>query len=166
MDAISTARLQTVIPELQRRVTKLDVQLQASTLAVHIRVTQAHRTFAEQMVLYNQGRTTPGPIVTDAQPMDSMHCYGLAVDCVPDLPGLSAWTPDWNTRDARWNDFLTLAASCELAEGATWRSFKDFPHLYLQELPADPDDNLKDLLREGGEAATWEWVNTTYGFEP
>jgi len=166
MDAISTARLQTVIPELARRVTRLDSLLLTSQLCVHIRVVQALRSYADQAALYAQGRTLPGKIVTDARPMDSMHIYGLAVDACPDLPGLPTWQPDWNENDARWKEFLSIAQTCNLAEGAQWRTFNDFPHLYLGELPADPDDNLKELLTDGGVQAVWDWCNKTYQFAP
>lgn len=164
MDAISTARLSTVIPELRRRVLHLDNLLVNGSMEVHLRVTRAFATFAEQAALYAQGRTTPGQIVTNAQPMDSMHIYGLAVDGCPDLPGLPNWQPDWDSLDLRWKQFLLQATNCELAEGATWRTVKDFPHLYLVELPADPDDNLKELLTDGGVQAVWDWVNSNYHF--
>src|SRR6202021_3611073 len=38
------------------------------------------RTFAESDALYAQGRTEPGPIVTNAPAGESFHNYGLAVD--------------------------------------------------------------------------------------
>jgi peptidoglycan L-alanyl-D-glutamate endopeptidase CwlK len=166
LDTISLTRLQTVHPELRRRILQLDQLLTASSLAIHLRVTQALRTWPEQAALYAQGRTVPGPIVTNAKPGTSMHNYGLAVDCCPDLPGLTAltWKPDWSSADARWKSFLAQALTCGLAEGATWRSFPDAPHLYLQELPADPDDNLKALLTDGGIQGVWDWVDLTYGF--
>jgi hypothetical protein len=185
MDAISQARLAMVIPELQRRVTRLDNLLMASPLAIHIRITQAIRTYTEQAALYAKGRTTAGNpcthngvtmpvgtckahpmglVVTNAQPMDSMHIYGFAIDCCPDLPGLPTWEPDWSIADARWQEFLRLAPVCNLAEGARWRTFKDSPHIYLVELPADPDDNLKELLTDGGLGAVWNWVNKEFGF--
>ncbi len=40
------------------------------------------RTFAEQNVLYAQGRTSPGAVVTNAQGGESYHNYGLAIDVV------------------------------------------------------------------------------------
>jgi peptidoglycan LD-endopeptidase CwlK len=40
------------------------------------------RTFAEQAALYAQGRTKPGPVVTDAAEGLSFHNYGLAIDVV------------------------------------------------------------------------------------
>lgn len=164
MDAISLTRLQTVHPELQRRILQLDQLLTASSPAIHLRVTQALRTWPEQAALYAQGRTAPGPIITNAKPGTSMHNYGLAVDCCPDLPGLPTWQPDWSTTDERWKQFLVQALTFGLAEGATWRTFADAPHLYLQELPADPDDNLLQLLTDGGIQAVWDWVDQTYGF--
>lgn len=163
MENISATRLQEVIPELRRRIYDLDQKLDA--IGIHIRVVQGYRTYAQQAELYNQGRTTPGAIVTNAKPMDSAHVYGLAVDCVPDVPGLPNWQPDWNSRDSRWQGFLDIAATCGLAEGATWRGFPDAPHLYLYELPADPDDMLKSLLASGGTQAVWDWVNETYHFK-
>jgi hypothetical protein len=186
VDAISQARLHTVIPELQRRVTRLDSLLMASPLAVHLRITRAIATFSEQAAIYAEGRTSAGvpcihngitmvlgtckihpmgSIVTNAKPMNSMHIYGLAVDACPDLPGLPTWRPDWDEKDARWQEFLSLARTCNLAEGAQWRTFKDFPHLYLIELPADPDDNLRQLLTDGGVQAVWDWANKTCGFQ-
>lgn len=38
------------------------------------------RSFEEQQKLYNQGRVTPGKIVTNAKPGKSLHNYGLALD--------------------------------------------------------------------------------------
>lgn len=171
MDAISTTRLAAVIPELRRRILLLDGLL--SVDGIHLRVVQGYRTFTGQATLYAQGRNPDGSyidpvhhtgVVTNAHPLDSMHVYGLAVDCAPDLPGLPTWQPDWNERDPRWQEFLAKAQTCGLAEGAQWRSFPDSPHLYPQELPADPDDTLKAILSEGGVQAVWDYVNEQFNF--
>ena len=45
-----------------------------------VRIVQGLRTFPEQDALYAQGRTTPGPIVTNAKGGASLHNYGLAFD--------------------------------------------------------------------------------------
>ena len=47
---------------------------------ISITITQATRTWAEQDALYAQGRTKPGPIVTQAKGGTSFHNYGLAID--------------------------------------------------------------------------------------
>lgn len=45
-----------------------------------VRFTYSLRTFAEQTAIYNQGRTTKGPIVTNAKAGQSYHNFGLAID--------------------------------------------------------------------------------------
>gem|GEM_PF-1250453 len=47
---------------------------------VDARITQGTRTFKEQQDTYNQGRTTPGPIVTNAKPGHSPHNVEAAYD--------------------------------------------------------------------------------------
>jgi peptidoglycan LD-endopeptidase CwlK len=146
LDDISMERLAEVHPELSRRVQQL-----ASMLSFDIRVTQGLRTYPQQNALYAQGRTTPGNVVTNAKGGQSAHNFGYAVDVVPYIEGII----DWSGKDAKWQEILMKAPSCGLAEGATWRTFPDEPHLYLEECPADPDDNLRYLITEGGLQAVW-----------
>jgi len=150
LDAISEARLALVHPELARRIRNLADQLAAR--GITIRITQGLRTWSEQQAIYNQGRTTPGKIVTDAKPGYSAHNFGYAVDFVVMNDGF----PDWNDNDVQWLSVLSLALSCGLAEGAKWRTFPDRPHLYLQELPADPDDNMRDIFLSAGMDKVWD----------
>jgi len=157
MDPVSEQRLSQVHPVLSDRIHKLAAL--CLDKGIEIRVTQGYRSYAQQLALYAQGRTTPGRIITNAKPEDSMHCYGLAVDIAPNLPNLPNWTPDWNALDTTWKLVLSIALSCDLAEGANWRTFKDYPHLYPVELEADPDDDMKYNLTEGGVRAVWASLN-------
>lgn len=52
-------------------------------LGVKAYIYEGYRSEARQAVLYAQGRTTPGKIVTNAGPGQSMHGYGLAYDWTP-----------------------------------------------------------------------------------
>ena len=104
MDAISEERLSLVHPELSRRIHQL-----ADMLSFQIRVTQGLRTYAEQNALYDEGRTTPGRIVTEAKGGYSMHNFGLAVDVVPMT---DTGAPDWNDKDDKWQEILAKAPSC------------------------------------------------------
>lgn len=57
------------------------------------------RSNEEQEALYAQGRTTPGPIVTNARAGESMHNpdalgYAWAFDAVPLRDGVAAWNDD------------------------------------------------------------------------
>ena len=152
LDPISETRLSEVHPELSRRIHQL-----AALLSFPVRVTQGYRSYPQQAALYAQGRTAPGPIVTNAKPEQSAHCFLYAVDLVPMN---AAGQPDWNDKDAQWSEMLAKAPSCGLAEGAEWRSFPDFPHFYLQELPATPDAELVYVFTEGGLAAVSQLLDT------
>lgn len=143
----SEERLSEVHPELSRRIHQL-----ADLLSFPIIITQGLRTYQQQDSLYAQGRTTPGKIVTEARGGYSMHNFGMAVDVAPLNEDGSV---DWNDKSAQWQEILDKAPSCGLAEGAQWRSFPDMPHLYPQECPANPDDNLRYLFEENGITAVW-----------
>jgi peptidoglycan LD-endopeptidase CwlK len=148
MDSNSEARLKAVHPELARRVRQL-----ADMLSFILAVTQGLRTYQQQNALYDQGRTAPGNIVTNAKGGESIHNFGLAVDVAPSD---GAGGIDWDGKDAKWQEILAKAPSCGLAEGAQWRTFPDEPHLYPQEVPANPDDNMRYLFTEGGVEAVWK----------
>lgn len=156
MDSFSEERLQEVHPELARRIRNLADQLVVRSIS--IRVTQGFRSYSDQLKLYAQGRTEPGPKVTDAPPGHSAHNFGYAVDIVP----MDGTLPNWNAETPEWKSVLELALSCGLAEGAQWRTFPDRPHLYLQELPADPDDSMRSLFEAAGLAAVFEEIDKTY----
>jgi peptidoglycan LD-endopeptidase CwlK len=59
-------------------------------------IVQGMRTFAQQQTIYNQGRTTPGPIVTWSPPGSSYHNYGLAIDICPFHAGLDTLNWDYD----------------------------------------------------------------------
>lgn len=147
MDSNSEARLAEVHPELSRRVRQL-----ADMLSFPLCVTQGLRTWPQQDAIYQQGRTTPGKIVTNAKPGHSIHNFGLAVDVAPLIDGKI----DWDGKDDKWMEILNRAPSCALAEGALWRTFPDEPHLYPQEVPAETNDNMRYLFTEGGLQAVWD----------
>ena len=50
-----------------------------------------YRSGAEQEVLYEQGRATPGKIVTNARAGQSWHNWRCAFDFVPLVAGKPAW---------------------------------------------------------------------------
>lgn len=146
----SLARLGEVHPELARRIKSMD----ALAPALSIQVTQGLRTWMEQSALYARGRTAPGPIVTNAEPAQSAHVFGYAVDLVPE--DIINGQPDWNRDNAAWKQMLSVGVTCGLAEGAEWRTFPDYPHFYLQELPATPTQEMLYHLTEGGILAVWQ----------
>lgn len=146
----SLARLGEVYPELMRRIVRLDSYIPS----LSIQVTRGVASWAQQDALYAQGRTVPGPVVTNAAGGYSAHNFGYAVDLVPE--DITPGQPDWNLDHPAWQKLLYVAPNCGLAEGAKWCGFKDNPHFYLQELSATPTDEMRQLFKDGGMQAVWE----------
>ena len=92
------------------------------------------RTAEMQNLLYQQGRTKPGPIVTNADgyKTKSNHQvkadgYGHAVDCHFIVNGV----PSWNVPNSWWEAYGALAVAVGLEWGGNWESFIDRPHVQL-----------------------------------
>ena len=157
MDAQTEAILGEVHPELARRWRRFDALCEANGL--RIRATCGLRPYPAQDALYQQGRTLPGKIVTNAKAGYSAHQFGYAIDGVPATGNVGPFVPDWDALDIAWKQTLMLGKQCGLSEGAEWRTFPDRPHFYLEELPATPDDNMRYLFSQGGLQGLWATWN-------
>jgi peptidoglycan L-alanyl-D-glutamate endopeptidase CwlK len=88
---------------------------------IDIIVTQTYRSMEYQQQLYNQGRTTPGKIVTNCRPGWSPHNYRLAFDvCI-------------NSKTDPYNEKLldkvgAIGEKIGLTWGGHFKSFVDKPH--------------------------------------
>lgn len=110
--------------------------------------TGGFRSFPEQAKLYFQGRTAPGPKVTNAKAGESCHNFAIAWDVCFDVdnstPGLQ---PRWNAEDYRvLNEEATRLG---LQSGVPFP--KDPGHLQLSligRLKRKEIDILADLRRE------------------
>jgi peptidoglycan L-alanyl-D-glutamate endopeptidase CwlK len=87
---------------------------------IDLLVTCTLRTLEEQAILYAQGRTTAGKIVTNAKPGTSAHNYGLAIDVVPLIHG----KPDWAGTSPVWTNIAALAHD----RGLQWFGAPDSPY--------------------------------------
>lgn len=85
-DLPSVPLIQTLHPRV-RAVFQGFIEAAEAGLNRTIRIVSAYRTIAAQQALWNQGRTTPGDIVTWAPPGSSYHNYGLAIDVCPLVTG-------------------------------------------------------------------------------
>lgn len=97
---------------------------------VRLRLTQTLRTFKEQSDLYEQGRSKPGNIVTNAKPGSSFHNYGLAFDIVILLDKDNNGTFEsvsWSL-DKHWMRVVDYFKSQGWTWGGDFKSFKDNPH--------------------------------------
>lgn len=118
-----------------RRVEDLDplVQVMARQLldvaaqdGLKLVITSTYRDHERQQALYDQGRTKPGKIVTNARPGESFHNWRVAFDVVPVVNGVAVWD-----NDQLWEQVGALAREMGLEWGGDWVSFPDRPHLQL-----------------------------------
>lgn len=94
-DPISVQRVALLHPKFIPQITAFIDDIENMTGRVFMTV-QGLRTFAEQTGIFNQGRTTPGKIVTYSKAGQSYHNYGLAVDICPFAVGGTKGGLDWN----------------------------------------------------------------------
>ena len=146
MNQASEKRLQRLHPVLTTALRAVISELDGRGLTFE--VVQGLRTFAEQDALYEQGRTTPGPIVTQARGGESNHNYGLAADLCPFVDG----RPDWNAPMKVWTALGTTAAARGLEWGGGWKKFLDKPHVQLPSLTVA---ECQRAFADGGLDAVW-----------
>lgn len=134
MDKISYDRLQKLHPKLRDEAIRLFADAECALKGrAKPRITFTLRTMAEQQALYDQGRTKPGSIVTNAKPGASYHNWGLAIDFALIIDGK---TVSWDiAKDfdgdklADWMEVVNVFKKAGWEWGGDWQSFKDYPHL-------------------------------------
>jgi peptidoglycan L-alanyl-D-glutamate endopeptidase CwlK len=123
----NTHRLFGVHPRLCAAAIKAGV-----TLDFDVFVAEGKRSEERQLALYNQGRSLPGSIVTNAKPKDAPHTYGLALDLYPATTS-GTFDPQGDIPAERWT---TLANSVKSVGGIAWggdfKSLSDKPHFELE----------------------------------
>lgn len=125
MDTISLARLNLLHPLIREDAIKAyNEAVEKTPVGVHPVIVQTLRTFEEQDLLYQKGRTRPGPKVTNAKPGSSFHQYGLAIDFCLQVNGKLKWevNKDWMT-------VVECFKKYDFYWGGDWKSFKDYPHV-------------------------------------
>jgi peptidoglycan L-alanyl-D-glutamate endopeptidase CwlK len=140
-DQVTLDRIQLLHPKIREevRIIYLNEVVPILTGNAAVRYAFTLRTFAEQQAIYNQGRTTSGPIVTKAKPGQSLHNYGLAFDIAlivdKDRNGTYEET-SWNTTKdydgdglSDWMEIVRAYQKYGYEWGGTWRTFKDLPHI-------------------------------------
>ena len=146
-------------PAFAAQLTHFEGELQKAALPFYL--FEGLRTFDQQAEYYAQGRTKPGKIITNAQPGDSFHQWGLAADYVldifPEKPGLQwSWDlkADVNANGhSDWRDMAEIAVRCGLQPGYFWSRFPDAPHVENRFGLTLAD--CKELYRLGGIKRIW-----------
>lgn len=124
-DPITDQRIKQLDPRVQQPATNF-VNNAESQAGVQLRVTTGYRSIEEQNRLYNQGRTTPGNVVTNARGGESYHNYGRAVDVVIMEDG----QPNWQKRIDE--NVANIGIQQGFDWGGNWSgSFRDYPHFEM-----------------------------------
>lgn len=98
---------------------------------VSVEVISGLRSWQAQAALYAQGRTKPGPIVTNAKPGSSWHNYGLAIDLGLFKAGKYLDESSPAQADKIYAEIGKIAAKHGIEWGGTWVKFKDTPHFQV-----------------------------------
>lgn len=139
-DKVSIARVEALHPKVRTEAKALIEKAEAGLPSyMAIRVVQGLRTFAEQKAIYDQGRSKPGKIVTNAAPGSSYHNYGLALDFAilydKDRNGTYE-TLSWDTvkdedKDgiSDWKEIAKVFLDAGWTWGGNFKSILDMPHV-------------------------------------
>lgn len=131
-DPVSIARIKLLHPAIKDEV--LEIYRKLVSDKIFIRITSTFRSFHEQTLLFEQGRTKPGKIVTNARAGSSFHNYGLAFDfCLLVNEKMVSWDQLADFNMDGMADWMQVVEAFE-AKGYTWGGrwkggFKDAPHM-------------------------------------
>jgi peptidoglycan L-alanyl-D-glutamate endopeptidase CwlK len=134
MDKITEQRISLLHPKVRDEVRALiELANKVTGNDITIRVVQGLRTVDEQNALYAQGRTAPGPKVTNAKGGQSYHNYGLAIDFafLIKRTGEVSWDErkDWDgDKIADWLEVVQIFVKAGWIWGGTFKANPDTPH--------------------------------------
>lgn len=124
MDKRSLDQLNTLHPKFRDSAISAWTKAQAAMPDnVKIVVVQGLRTFDESNAMYAQGRTAPGPIVTNAGAGKSYHNYGLAFDFAMITNGKTD-----NSVGPLWHKVVDIMKAHGMAWGGDFKTIVDNPH--------------------------------------
>jgi peptidoglycan L-alanyl-D-glutamate endopeptidase CwlK len=149
-DKRTEEKIATMLPETQRAARKFMAGIASAglTAGLQVRIISGTRTYAEQAALYEQGRSKPGHIVTNARAGQSNHNFGIAWDVgvfnssgayIDDLIEKKKMTS--NAVDAEYKKVGAYGKTRGLFWGGDWHS-PDYPHFQLL------DNDLLASIRE------------------
>lgn len=123
VDARSEGNIATLHPQV-RPLARALIQ-KAAQRGIKAVITSGTRTYAEQNDLYEQGRSKPGKVVTNARGGQSNHNFGIAFD----ITLFDGASPVWES--PKYKTVGQIGKSLGLNWGGDWASIKDEPHFEL-----------------------------------
>ena len=144
LDDRSERNIATLLPPVQVVARKFLEQLAKNHISAQ--VISGSRTYAEQNALYEQGRSKPGRIVTNARGGYSNHNFGVAFDI-----GIFTQAGVYLDESPLYAAAGKIGKELGLSWGGDWKSIQDEPHFELRPKWAGPEMSeslLLDGLRE------------------
>jgi peptidoglycan L-alanyl-D-glutamate endopeptidase CwlK len=117
---------------------------------------EGYRSFKRQAVLYNQGRTTEGRIVTWVRPGLSYHNYSIAGDIVFDgseKPGIQ-WSWEGDYAEIYKDDYAKLAEILK-SVGLHWLGDTGIERAHFQLKTSIKIAEMKEIYEAEGLLALW-----------
>lgn len=137
-------------PVFVEKVEDVIAQLRSEGWDARVAPSGGFRSFEEQQRIYNQGRTTPGNIVTNAEAGESWHNYGLGADIILNN---DRGQPIWPDPSPFWDRLGEVAAEHGLYWGG---NFGDRPHVEFHPgFTAGQAGRLIDEYNRGGLEEVW-----------
>jgi len=126
-DPRSAANIATLLPAARRAALALLAAANDGRLGagIVVKIIGGTRTYAEQDALYAQGRTAPGPMVTDAPAGYSNHNFGIAFDVGIFNGGV------YLAESPLYGKVGAIGRAQGLEWGGEWLVFTDEPHFQL-----------------------------------
>lgn len=118
---INSRNLDDLLPQVKELAEKFIAA--AHEQGIDLLVTSTYRDNESQQALYEQGRSTPGKIVTNARAGESFHNYRCAMDVVPLING----KPNWDDTEL-WRKIGEIGESVGLEWAGRWVSFRELAH--------------------------------------
>ncbi len=138
-DARSERNIATLLPQVQPLARALIES--AAAIGIAIKVISGTRTYEEQNALYEQGRSKPGRIVTNARGGYSNHNFGVAFDIGVFEGGR------YLDESPAYKAVGAIGMKLGLEWGGNWKTIQDEPHFQLR--PAWARDlSERDMLAE------------------
>lgn len=113
-----------LLPLVQRKADAMVAEM--ARLGHQVRIVEGYRSIARQNILYAQGRTKSGAIVTNAKGGESLHNYGVSIDFVFRKEG-------YNASSTLWQLLGKVGKLQGFEWGGDWKGgFVDKPHFELK----------------------------------
>lgn len=141
-DERTEKNIATLLPQAQEKAREFMRLVRAK--GINAKIIDGSRTHEQQQKLYNQGRTTPGDIVTNALPGRSWHNYAVAFDV-----GLFGDNGEYIEESPLYKMMGKIGESIGLEWGGSWGGdLVDEPHYQLN--PKKISLNLAMRLKAKG----------------